>query len=44
MKWQVLYLRPRLEKRTAELCMLNGIPLYLPLRLKTKVHDPFARQ
>ena len=39
MPWQVLYLRPRLEKRTAELCRLNGIPHYLPLRSKTSVHQ-----
>lgn len=39
MKWQVLYLRTRLEKRTAEVCRLNQIPHYLPLRAKTAVHQ-----
>ena len=39
MKWQVVYLRPRLEKKTAELCRLNGIPHYLPVRRQTRTYQ-----
>ena len=39
MKWQVLFLRPRLEKKTAEVCRKNGIPFYLPLRQRTRVYQ-----
>jgi len=39
MRWYVLYLKPRLEKRTAELCRMNTVPHYLPLRTKTTIHQ-----
>lgn len=39
MKWQVVYLRPRLEKKTAELCRASGIPHYLPLRAQTRTYQ-----
>ena len=39
MQWQVVYLRPRLEKKTAEVCRLNGIPHYLPLRARTQTYQ-----
>jgi len=39
MKWQVLYLRPRLEKKAAELCRANGIPHYLPIRKQTRTYQ-----
>ena len=39
MKWQVVYLRPRLEKKTAEVCRLNGIPYYLPVRIRTRTYQ-----
>jgi len=39
MKWQVLYLRPRLEKKAAELCRASGIPHYLPLRTQTRTYQ-----
>jgi transcription antitermination factor NusG len=39
MKWQVIYLRPRLEKKTAEVCRISGIPHYLPLRARTRTYQ-----
>ena len=39
MKWQVVYLRPRLEKKTAEVCRINRIPYYLPVRTRTRVYQ-----
>jgi transcription antitermination factor NusG len=39
MKWQVVYLRPRLEKKTAEICRMNGIPHYLPVRTRTRTYQ-----
>jgi len=39
MKWQVVYLRPRLEKKAAEVCRLNGIPFYLPVRKRTRTYQ-----
>jgi transcription antitermination factor NusG len=39
MKWQVVYLRPRLEKKTAEVCRMNGIPYYLPVRTRTRTYQ-----
>jgi transcription antitermination factor NusG len=39
MPWQVLYLRPRLEKKTAEACARGGIEHYLPLRTRTRVYQ-----
>jgi transcription antitermination factor NusG len=37
MKWQVVYVRPRTEKKTADACRKNGLPFYLPVRTKTKI-------
>ena len=39
MSWQVVYLRPRLEKKTAEACRRNRIAYYLPLRVRTRVYQ-----
>jgi len=39
MQWQVVYLRPRLEKKTAEVCRMNGISHYLPLRRHTRTYQ-----
>lgn len=39
MKWQVVYLRPRLEKKTAEICRRNGISYYLPVRTRTRTYQ-----
>ncbi|MEI6211144.1 MAG: transcription termination/antitermination NusG family protein [bacterium] len=39
MKWQVVFLRPRLEKKTAEICRRNGIAHYLPLRSQTRTYQ-----
>lgn len=39
MKWQVVYLKPRLEKKTAELCRTAGIPCYLPVRSRTRTYQ-----
>ncbi|MDD5706062.1 MAG: transcription termination/antitermination NusG family protein, partial [Kiritimatiellae bacterium] len=38
-EWQVLHLRPRSEKKVAELCRLNRVPHYLPLRRATRVYQ-----
>lgn len=38
-KWQVLYLRPRREKKTAEYCELLSLPHFLPLREETKIYQ-----
>lgn len=34
--WQVLFVKPRTEKKIAEYCRLYRIPHYLPLRTQTK--------
>jgi len=39
MKWQVVYLRPRLEKKTAEVCRHHGVPYYLPVRTRTRTYQ-----
>ena len=39
MPWQVVYLRPRLEKKTAEACLRHRLPCYLPLRTRTRVYQ-----
>jgi transcriptional antiterminator RfaH len=39
MKWQVAQVRPRLEKKTADLCRTQGIPHYLPLRKRTATYQ-----
>ncbi len=36
MSWNVLHLRPRSEKRVAELCRVQRLPHYLPLRSATR--------
>ncbi|NLL84215.1 MAG: hypothetical protein GX230_08270 [Lentisphaerae bacterium] len=35
--WQVLFLKPRSEKKVAEVCSIYGIPHYLPLRTVPRV-------
>jgi transcriptional antiterminator RfaH len=39
MQWHVLHLRPRSEKRMAELCRRHRLPHYLPLRRTTRVYQ-----
>ncbi len=39
MNWYVLHLRPRSEKKVAEVCLVNGIEHYLPLREETKIYQ-----
>ncbi len=39
MSWHVLYLRPRSEKKVAELCAARGLEYYLPLRCETKIYQ-----
>jgi len=39
MKWHVLYLRPRTEKKVALVCRKFGIDHFLPLREETKVYQ-----
>ena len=39
MGWEVLYLRPRYEKKMALLCDIMGVEYYLPLRAETKVYQ-----
>ncbi len=39
LQWQVVYLRPRLEKKTAEICRINGIPHILLLRQRTQTYQ-----
>ena len=39
MSWHVLYLRPRSEKKVAELCEARGLEYYLPLRSETKIYQ-----
>ena len=39
MVWQVVYLRPRTEKKTADVCGMQGIPHYLPLRTQTGTYQ-----
>ncbi|MBN2301031.1 MAG: hypothetical protein JXN60_00810 [Lentisphaerae bacterium] len=39
MGWNVLYLRPRTEKRIAEHCDVLGMKYYLPLRKETKIYQ-----
>ena len=35
--WQVLFLKPRTEKKVAEICAVHAIPHYLPLRTVPRV-------
>lgn len=39
MTWQVLHVRPRCEKKTAEFCRAGKLDFYLPLRSETKVYQ-----
>lgn len=39
MNWHVLHLRPRTEKKVAELCTTYGIEHFLPLRDETKIYQ-----
>jgi transcriptional antiterminator RfaH len=39
MSWFVLHLRPRSEKRVAQVCDIHGLEYYLPLRSETKVYQ-----
>jgi len=39
MSWLVAHLRPRTEKKFAQVCELAGITHYLPLRRETKVYQ-----
>ncbi len=39
MNWHVLHLRPRTEKKVAQVCLTNGIEHYLPLREETKIYQ-----
>lgn len=39
MKWQVLHVRPRAEKKVADYCGICGIRSYLPLRRETKIYQ-----
>lgn len=39
MGWYVLHLRPRSEKKVAEVCHAFGIEYYLPLREETKIYQ-----
>ena len=38
MDWNVLHLRPRTEKKVAEICARNGLSYYLPLRRSLRVY------
>jgi transcriptional antiterminator RfaH len=39
MGWHVLHLRPRSEKKVAEICVAYGLDHYLPLREETKIYQ-----
>ncbi len=39
MSWNVLHLRPRCEKKMAELCRISAMEYYLPLREETKIYQ-----
>ena len=39
MSWVVLHLRPRSEKKVAQVCEINGLDYYLPLRAETKIYQ-----
>ena len=39
MRWQVLYVRPKSEKKIGEFCKVLGITHYLPLRSETKIYQ-----
>ena len=39
MSWFVLHLRPRSEKKVAQVCEINGLEYYLPLRSEVKIYQ-----
>jgi transcription antitermination factor NusG len=39
MKWNVLYLKPRTEKKMARICEIMGVEYYLPLRIERKTYQ-----
>jgi len=39
MSWQVLYLKPRCEKKLAEYCEVHDFKHYLPLKSETKIYQ-----
>ena len=39
MKWNVLYLKPRTEKKMARVCDIVGVEYYLPLRVERKTYQ-----
>lgn len=39
MQWNVLYLRPRTEKKMATICGAMGLEYYLPLRMERKIYQ-----
>ncbi len=39
MCWYVMHLRPKTEKKVAEVCRIHGIEHYLPLREETKIYQ-----
>jgi transcriptional antiterminator RfaH len=39
MSWNVLYLRPRTEKKMARVCDIMGVEYYLPLRVERKTYQ-----
>lgn len=39
MSWFVLHLRPRSEKKVAQVCEINGLEYYLPLRTEVKIYQ-----
>jgi transcriptional antiterminator RfaH len=39
MTWRVLHLKPRTEKRIAEVCQRQGLPYYLPLRKSLRLYQ-----
>lgn len=39
MQWNVLYLKPRTEKKIATICAAMGLEYYLPLRMERKIYQ-----
>ncbi len=39
MTWSVLHLKPRTEKRVAEICARQRLPCYLPLRRSVRIYQ-----
>ena len=38
MTWRVLHLKPRTEKRVADICERHHLPYYLPLRRSVRIY------